>query len=783
MWSSYLKVAARSLLRHRGYSAINLAGLTAGLACAVLILLWVQDEMSFDRFHRDAGQLYRIVRSRRGQPPDGAGHIIPNVLTPVLAGATPEVAGYTRIHRYGEQRSCILAYGERRFFEPRPLLVDPAFFELFTFLFVAGDPQTALSTPHAVVLSAELAEKYFGDEAPLGKVLELNNETELTVTGVVRVPHNSHLQFDFVAPIGMLGAKRLASWDWECSGYVRLKEGASPQEVNRRVGGLMKRSGREHEHQFLVGLEPVTGIHLYRGDGDIQQVYVFSAIAALVLLMACINYTNLTTARYSRRAREVGMRKVVGARRTSLIAQFVCESVLLSLLSALLAAGLAGLALPTLNRLTEKQLALDFVHNGPLSVGLLGMSVLVGVVSAIYPALFVTSCRPVRALKGSPGENLSTPAVRRVLVIAQFAISVALIVGAVVVRDQHAYMRDKELGLTRHHVVHIPINDELREGYEAYRSEVLQDPQVLGITFASSLPADIYQYHFIDWDGKQTPERSGLRFAVVDPDYIPTFEIEMIEGRNFARDLVSDRSNFVVNRMAVEYMGLDDAIGTRMTFQGIIEGQIIGVIDDFHLRPLAERKGPLLLTIHPDNHDYFLKYIFFRIRAEDVAGTLRNLERITRKHAPGYPFACSFLDDSIGARYRNVEQMGRVLDSFTGLAILISCLGVLGLAAVAAEQRTKEIGIRKVLGASVASVVRLLSIEFLRLVALANLIAWPVAYLMASGWLDSFAYRVDLGVGTFAASGFIAVALALGTVMVQAMKAAIANPADVLRSE
>ena len=783
MFRNHLVVAFRNLIRHKVYSVINIAGLAIGMACAVLILLWVQDELSYDRFHEHASGLYRVLR-RSVDDPDQVGHIIPNALPPILARDYPEVSDYTRVHDFSEYESCVLRYGERMFYESGFSLADASFFEMFTFSFVRGNPQTALASPDAVVISERMWEKYFGDEDPLGKVIRWNNKRDLVVTGVVKRPRNSHLQFDFLARIELLGAKRLEKWYWECAGYVLLQENAAPQAVRQKIADTMKQSNYAHDHRFLVDLEPVTQIHLYRGAGDIRLVYVFSMIALLVLVIACVNYMNLTTARYSTRAREIGLRKVVGASQAEIAGQFFRESILTSMLSALLATAVVELVLPTFNAWAAKNLEMDLLHNSWLSAGLFCLPILVGVISGIYPALFLSSFQPVSVLKGRFALDARGLSFRKALVIAQFSVSIALIICMAIVRDQYAYMRNKELGFEKDHMVYIRINEALRQGYDAYRAEVLQHPDVLGVTVASCLPLNVYHYHFIDWEGKNTDERTGLRFAVVDPDYIDTFGIDLVQGRKFSRDLASDVSNFVINRKAAEFMGLASPIGKRVSFQqGLIKGQIIGVMDDFHIRPLSEEKGPLLLTVHPENYDYFLKFVFFRIKPEHAAGTMAYLKQVTEKHAPDYPFEYRFLDDTIDGLYRFVDRMGNVLSCFTLMAVFISCLGLFGLASFTAERRTREIGIRKALGASAPSIASLLSRAFIRLVILANIIAWPVAYYAMDIWLRNFAYRIHLGVGIFALSGALVLAVGLASVSYQAVKTALANPVDALRYE
>ncbi|MEW6755268.1 MAG: ABC transporter permease [Candidatus Latescibacterota bacterium] len=782
MLRSYLLVAWRSLARNRLYGAISTIGLAAGMACAALIGLWVCDQLGYDRFHEHADRLYRVVRRRLDNPAEGGGYIIPNALPPYLARTCPAVQAYTRIHRRSEQQACAVSSGQTSFYEPRFYLADASLFQLFSFPFTAGDPATALASLHSMVLTEETAVRYFGDAPALGRTLRLDDEVDLVVTGVVRLPHNSHLQFDLLARLEWLGSD-LDTWYWQTSGYVLLAEGASPAQLAPQMAGAMQHSPQEIDHRYRVELEPVAHIHLHERAGEAARVYVLGAVAVLVLALACANSVNLTLAQQVSRVREVGLRRVVGATRAAVARQLVGESVLFALVAAVVAAALVELALPHFRRFTGSPIELD-ASSVPWVGGVaLLLAVTVGLAAGAYPAWVASSWSSARSLGGRHGRGAATPAVRRALVIGQFAASMALVVCALVMRSQHQYLTEKRLGFSTEQVLYLPMNERLLHGYEAYRSDLLLVPGVVSVALASSLPFDVRDYHFVEWPGKSTPEQVGLRFAVVDPDYVRTLGINLVEGRDFRRGDPAEDTAFLVNRRAVAMMGLASPVGTQLTFQGLIRGKVVGVIDDYHIRPLSEERGPLLLTVHPDNCDYFVRYLLVRIGPTETAGTLAAIEQVTRRHAPGRPFEYGYLDAAVERLYREVQQTGRVLSALAVVGVCISGLGLAGLASCLTRARRREIGVRKVLGGSAAGLAVFLVSEFLRWVLVAVLLAWTVAYWAMHRWLQGYAYRMDLPWWPFLTAAAGAAALAVLGVGAQTVRAALANPVEALRWE
>ena len=539
-----------------------------------------------------------------------------------------------------------------------------------------------------------------------------------------------------------------------------------------------KRTSKE----VLTGINPLSRMHLYslEGGGNIIYIYIFSTIAIFILLIACINFMNLSTARGSTRAKEVGMRKVVGARRAHVIKQFFGESLFLSFVSLLFAVGLVYLFLPGFNNLAQKSMKLDLGSNLPVLIGLLGITLFSGMVSGSYPALFLSSFRPANVIKGSHFASSSKPLLRKALVVTQFSIAIVLIIGTIVTAKQLNFIRTKELGFNRQHVISLPMNTALQESYESFKNEALNHHSVINVTSATGRPTRVGNINPVYWEGKGPEQYEVIKFIACDHNYIKTFEMEMAQGRDFSRDFPTDIQNYIVNEEAVKLMGFEDPVGKLFSIWQY-EGQIIGVVKNFHSRPLHNTIEPLVLTLAQQN--WGPSYVFLRIGPENISQTLDDLAKTWKKFAPNYPFDYLFLDEAFEQLYRTDQRTGTIFKYFAILAIFISCLGIFGLAAFTAEQRTKEIGIRKVLGASVSGIVSLISREFVMLLTLANVIAWPIAFFLMNRMLKSYAYRTGLSAWIFLMAGAMAYFIALLTVSFQAYKAARTDPARSLRYE
>jgi len=775
MFANYFKIALRVIKKHRVFSFINISGLAVGMACCFLILLWVKDELSYDKHHENHERLYRTVLNVDGDWWTSA----PWALAPILKREYPEVNMFTRY----AVRTGLVSNGDTGSYETIAF-VDPDFFEMFTFSFLGRYQSSPLTSLESVVITESTAKKYFGSEDPIGKVLTLNNDLKLTVTGVIKdPPTTSHMHFSLLAPVRLFGEERLNTWYIESSSYVLLQENTSLDALREKISDVPMKYDTRTNKSTILDLQPITRIHLYSlyGGGNILYVYLFSTIAIFVLLIACINFMNLSTARSDIRAKEVGLRKVVGARRINVIEQFFGESLLFSFIALFFAIGLVFLFLPSFNNLAQKNLRLDLGGNTFILVGLIAITLFTGIVSGSYPALFLSAFHPVRILKGSHSSSSKKPLLRKALVITQFALAIIFIIGTIIVYKQLNYIRNKELGFNRQHVISLPINRPIAQNYQAFKTELLQNPQIAGVTSATGRPTQVGNINPVYWEGRGPDQYEIFKFIRVDYDYIKTFEMEIVDGRDFSRESPTDRECYIVNEEAVRFMKLEQPVGKLFSIWEN-QGTIIGVIKDFHSRPLHNEIEPLVITMW-DNSDWAFSYIFARISPENIPQTLEYVEKAWKKFSPNYPFEYLFLDDVFEQQYRADQQIGTIFKYFTILAIIISCLGIFGLAAFMAEQRTKEIGVRKVLGASVLEIVSLISKEFLILLAFANAIAWPIAYFFINRMLNNYAYRTGIALWVFLLAGASACAIAMITVSFHAVKAARTNPINALRYE
>jgi len=782
LWN-YIKVAFRKIRRHKGYSFINIFGLAIGMACCFLVFLWVQDELSFDRFHSNAKEIYRVLLNP--QDTDIYHPYGPGPLGPALAADYPEITDFTRM--FGEANGP-LKY-RNRVFTGKVRGVSPSFFEIFTFPFVKGDSKNCLSEPRSIVLTEKMAAKLFHEEDPLGKTLGFEwwgTWHDLKVTGVIEdAPHNTHISFDYLLLFEFVtwSGMTIESWDMGAyKTYVLLPKNSNFKEVSEKIAGTIKKYFPESSN--TLHLEPLTRIHLYNftGGGPITYVYIFSIIGILILCIACINFMNLSTARSIERAREVGMRKVVGSTRAQLIKQFLGESVLLSLLSFILALILVQALLPSVNNIVDKQMTLS--HSGNSLVIFLGIAIITGIISGSYPAVFLSSFRPATVLKGHVRSGSQNVRLRKLLVIGQFVVSIALITGTIIIYQQLVYMRNMDMGINKSHVINMELRGSLRNQYSTIKSELLRNPDILAVSSTNGSFSKVFGTDKIGWEGKPEDKRIFMSIHSVDFDYQKIFDIKMAQGRYFSRDHPTDISDgIIINETAAKIMGMESPLGQRIScwipFDPQRSGTIIGVVKDFHFRSLHEKINPLVLVIAPG----WFTDAYIRIKPENVPETLAFLEKTLTGFAPDFPLEYSFLDEDIDNLYKTEQRIGNFVRYGTFLAIFIACLGLFGLASFTAEKRTKEIGIRKVLGASVSGIALLLTKEFMKWVILANLIAWPIAYYVMSRWLQNFAYHVNIRIWTFLLSAALVLVTALITISFQAVKTATSNPIESLRYE
>ena len=783
IWN-YLKIAFRSFRRHKVYSFINVAGLALGMACCVVLFLFIQHEWGFDRFHEHADRIHRVLlRSDY----DGNVRYHPKVAAPLAPAWRQEFAGIEGAVRFGKHSS-LVKYRDKRFYE-QIFFADPEVFEVFSFPLAEGDPRSALSGPDNLLISERMREKYFGADDPLGQTIVLD-EQPYRVTGVIRdIPSNSHLRFDFLGSFTRYERAYADSWGVSnFATYLLLREDFSFEDYALRMPGLVeKHRGRDTRTTYGVSypLEPLTRIHLFSQApwdmgpaGNIQHLYIFSAVTLFILLIACFNTINLSTARSMTRAREIGLRKVVGAGRGQLAQQFLGESFSLTAVSILLTLILVEAFLPVFNRLSGKFLEVDYLHNPALFVFLAGVFLFVGFFSGSVVAVYVSGFQPVRILKGV-FAGTRVPLFRKVVIVGQFAVSILFIASTLIISGQLRYMRTKTLGYTREHVISIPIYDsEVYESLDAFKAELLGDPDVLDVSASSFSPGQTIWYQSFRYEGMPEDMNPMIRWIAADFDLLETLELELVSGRDFSPEFPTDiAGSYILNEAAASSIGWDEPLGKRMDIVG--EGPVIGVIKDFHFRSLHHSIEPLALCVRPEGYENFL----VRVRPGRIPEMLSSIQGVWERFSPGQAFTYAFLDEAYDNLYRTETQLGRIFANVTGISLFIACLGLFGLASFSTERRTKEIGIRKVLGASVPSVVLLLSGEFTRWVLVANLIAWPSAYWIMSGWLGRFAYHTRPGLLLFLLSGGAALLVALLTVSFQSVRAASADPVDSLRYE
>jgi len=799
MFKNYLTVAVRNILRNKVYSAINIAGLSVGMACTMLILLWVQLELSFDRYHENADRIYRLAADIEIGEMRGRYAVSSLPIGPTLQGDYPEVLRAVRF--YPHDRKLLVHYKDKKFLEDGIIYTEDSIFDVFTFPLVSGDPKTVLATADSLVITEAMAEKYFGSENPIGKILKVEDKVDLKVTGVMQnVPANSHFTFNMLLSWELL--KQDSGYNhWEKQWIehkfytyllLRSKQDAGQLEhkfaalIQAHMGKILEALGGRIEY-FL---QPLTGIHLYSdlgleisGNGDIVWVYVFTVIGLFILLIACINYMNLATARSLNRAKEVGVRKVLGAQRSGLIYQFFGESVILSLFAFLLAIGLVELSTPLFRILIGSGIRFDFLNLPWLVPGSILLVLLVAVIAGCYPALFLSAFHPIRVLTGSFKARTPNVNFRSLLVVIQYAISTSLIIATLIVLNQLNYVTHKSLGFDKEHVVCIRArNSSIWQSFDATKSDLKGHTGISDVTASSRLPGQFPQLQVLMPEGTSFKQSQLFQYTSIDPDFIPAMGIEISAGRNFSAEFSSDiKEAILINEAAARQFRWENPIGRKITIieDELITKTVIGVVKDFHLRSLHHRIQPLCLDYRPSS----FRYLIVKIKPNRITEVLQFLEKRWELLQPAFPFEYSFLDEAFDRQYRFEKKLSQIFTYFTFLAILIACLGLFGLASFSTEKRTKEIGIRKALGASVSEIILMLSKEFTKWVLAANVIAWPIAYFAMKQWLQNFAYRTEIGFSTFILAGVLAFVIALLTVGYQSIKAARANPVEALRYE
>ena len=791
MFKNYLISTLRNMGKNRLHSFINVAGLALGLACVILILLFVRFELSYDSFNRNKDRIYRVVLDSIHD--DGPFPMAPTMLplAPALRRDFPEVE---RAARISERNSMLVRAGENRYYESL-YFADPEIFSIFDLPLEQGNPASALSEPFSIVLTDVMAEKYFGRSDPVGRVLRINDRYDFTVTGVLEeIPQTFHLRIKMLASFDSLRNEEKDRWDsWDTFSndytYILLASGADPTEFEGKLPAFQQKyAGAETAEKQRLWLQSLQEIHFSSLNYDDAvtyekgPLYAFSAIAFFIMLLACVNFMNLATARSAGRAREVGMRKVVGARRAQLVIQFLTESFLLAFVAVVGAVGLVYLVLPRFGMFLNRQIAFDLLHDPGLVAMLCGIAVFTGFVAGSYPALMLSAFSPVRTLRSKLVRGGRRFSFRTVFVVLQFTVSIALIIATLSVYQQLHFMKSKNLGFFSDQVVTIPLqNSPLRQDPDAFKNAISNHAAVLGVTCASGTPgsgsSNASNYVLDTPDGKK---EIYIQTIYTDFDFVDTFGLKILEGRNFSKEFSSDRGKtYILNETAARQLGWDSPVGKQIARGGQNPGQVIGVVEDFHYSSMRTKIRPMALNIRPTQ----FRYLAARVHPQDASQALNFLEKTWNKFAPEYPFEHFFADEKFDRYYRYEQKVGELFGLFSILAIVISCLGIFGMISFTAEQSTKEIGVRKVLGASAASIVLLLSKRFVRWVLTANLVAWPLAWFAMNRWLEGFAYRISINPLFFPLAGLTALAIALATVSYHSLKTALADPAESLRYE
>lgn len=799
MFKNYLTIALRNIKKHFAYSFINILGLSIGMAVFILILLYVQFELSYDKYHADYQNIYRVVTRQPGNVYLGTDYFStsPALLASTMKQDFPEVIMGTRV----TSRGGIVTYGENKFSE-RIHFVDPDFTDIFTFRLINSNYPSPLSEPFTIFLTKSMAEKYFGDADPIGKTILFNNEFEFRINGVLEdVPANSHFRFDFLASI--ISLRTIIGGDWgvtylnrwgsaDFHSYIKLSAQADPANLQNKLPAFRDNyEGKDAHGRNAFELQPLTDIHLSSHNNfEIESnsytwyLYLFASIGVFILLIGCFNYMSLSTAKSMQRMKEIGLRKVFGADRNSLIKQFLLESFVFSFFALIVGLLFTHLFLPPFSLLIVRDIPTAMLWNASVIMGIIIITIFVGLFSGFYPAFFLSKFHPVNVLKGEIKSGTNRAAsLRNTLVVIQFTISVILIVCAQFIYQQRDFIKNKDLGFEKEQIFYTYLRDtQFRRSSDAFRNDLLQYPDIIDITSSHSLPVTIRSgSRFAGWEGKTEEESTlGIYRAYVDYNFLDFYGIELINGRNFSKDFSTDvEEAYIINKTAADYIGWKDSIGKAFSWGGSeLDGKIIGVIEDFHFFPLQMPMDGLALKLTTSG-----SYISIKISPNNISQTIEYIENKWEEHSPNYPFEYSFLDDRIDRMYRTEQKLGESFNYFTFIAIFIACLGLFALASYTSQQKTKEIGIRKVLGASVLGIVYLLSRSFLRWVGLASIMAAPIAFYVMSLWLENFAYRIAINIWPFLISFLLSVIIALITISYQSIRAATANPVEALKYE
>lgn len=786
MFKNYLKIAFRNLIKNKTFSSINILGLALGMACSLLIMLWVQDEIQMDRFHEHDTRLYSVMENQYYSGAINTYPSTPGILAQNIVKDIPEIEKASQVLW---EMSPVFRVGNV-YDNEKGRYVQGDYLTMFSFGLKVGDAATALKRPDGVVISQKIADKYFKGQDPMGKSIRIDNKDEVVVTGILEeMPRYSSMKFDFLMSYDqwLKGAKWAQEWGNNgprCA--VMLARNADVDKVNAKIKDYIKTKNKDSNVElFLINYGKS---YLYsnweagkQNGGRIEYVRMFTIVAVFILVIACINFMNLATARSVKRAKEVGLRKVVGAYKSSLVGQFMGESILITVLSLLVAVGIVVILLPGFNTLTDKRLFLDFLDPSFLGL-LLALTVITGLVAGSYPALFMSSLNPVTILKGALKFKPSATYFRQGLVVFQFGLSILLILSMIVIYKQIEFIQHKNLGFSQENLLYLPdIENTMSTNFDAFKQALESEPGIKSVARSQASPLNYGSSTMgVSWPGKDTTKQLLFNVNPVGFDFVKTMGVKLIDGRDFSPSFGTDTSNYLVNEAAAKKIGYKDPVGKELTMWGK-KGKIIGLMKDFHIGSLHVAIEPLIVSLQPKKDAWGVGMI--RAEAGKTKQAIASIEKVFRTYNSGVPFKYHFADEEFGNLYKAETVVSKLSNYFAFLAIFISCLGLFGLAAFTAEQRTKEIGVRKVLGASVTNLVGMLSADFLKLVGVAAVIAFPVAWYFLNGWLEKYAFRIDIKWWYFALAGIAALSIALLTVSFQAIKAALMNPVKSLKSE
>ena len=806
MFKNYLKATLRNLLRYKGFATINIASLTIGIIACLTIGLFVWDEMQYDKNIPDGHSIYRIYNERRDNNSITHAACVPPAYTKFLQQQYPEVDNTARILMSRDK--FLVEAGDKKAYEEKGLFVDGSFLDVFSLKLIKGNPATALTAPNTIVISEALARKYFGNENPIDKTLRID-KGDVAVKGVfASLPDHFHLNFNYLISLQTAGLpkERMDAWTWnQFYTYIKLKPGSNVAQLEQKFQAHVKKeihpTLRQEGSTFLPFFQQLKDIHLKSSDfiydnairGNETSVKALTIIALFVLAIACFNFINLATARSFRRAKEIGVRKVVGAERKQLILQFISETVLLSVFSTIIAAIVTSLLIPALNRFSGKSIEFNPFTNPTLCLLLLGGAVVIGILAGLYPALVLSGFQPIKVLKNinAAGSSSGKPWLRQALVVVQFSLSALLIVSTMIVYKQTNYLNNKDLGFNKEQIVYFQIRDSVETALETFKSELRRSPNILSVTSGYGLPGDQFAGDgvIIPRSGQNIEHSANVFFG--DHDYVKTLGLKIVAGRDFSKDMSTDvEEAFLINETAVRDFGFgsaEKAIGQKLhwnkwnvdSLNPVKKGKVIGVVQDFHYKSLHEKVTASVIQMDPGVNFK----IAAKLKTADISNTIAFINNVWNSFSPGYPLDYQFMDETYGKMYKSEQKLATLLWIFTIMAIIVGCMGLFALAAFSAEQRTKEIGIRKVLGASVINIVTLLSKTFLTLVLIASVIAFPIAWWAMNNWLEDFPYRVNISWWIFGIAAVAALGIALLTVSFQAIKAAIVSPVKSLRSE